>query len=524
MLGLLLGCLLVTVAPVDTVVVCPAEFRPALQPWVEYRTAQGHSIAFVDPSGTAEAIAERVRQQAKTPGVRFVVLVGDAEPNPDAPVAARARCVPTHVAKAKVNVHWGSEPTLITDNPYADFDGDGAPDAAVGRLTADTPDELRAMIDKIIAYERSTDFGLWRRQVNCVAGVGGFGMLADAILESSAQYFLTQNIPAAYRVSMTYGSWRSPYCPDPRQFHQTALDRLNEGSWFWVYIGHGQRFGLDWVRMPDNYYPIFNREHVGKLKSQHGSTLALFLACYIGAFDATDCLGEELLRQPGGPVAVLAGSRVTMPYAMSTMSVGLMDEVFQNGCPTLGEAMLRAKQAMLKPAGQNDERRKILDAIAAGLSPSQKLLDDERAEHVLLFNILGDPLLRLKHPQAVRVDVPASVAAGAVLTISGTAPIAGRATIELAVQRGRLRLPPPDRRAYRREDAALSEYQVYYRLANNPRLAMSDTLVARGPFELTLPVPDEASGEIQVNVFIEGKGDCAVGAAALRVEAKRTAE
>jgi len=380
--------------------------------------ARATKSSFVDPAGTAEAIAERVRQQAKTPGMRFVVLVGDAEPNANAPAVARARCVPTHVAQAKVNVHWGSEPTLITDNPYGDFDGDGVPEAAVGRLTADTPAELRAMIDKTIAYERSPDYGLWRRQVNCVAGVGGFGILADAIIESSAQYFITQNIPAAYRVSMTYGSWRSPYCPDPRQFHQAALDRFNEGSWFWVYIGHGQRFGLDWVRMPDNYYPIFNREHVGKLKCQHGATLALFLACYIGAFDASDCFGEDLLRQPGGPVAVLAGSRVTMPYAMATMSVGLMDEVFENQCPTLGEAMLRAKKAMLQPADTNDSRRKTLDMIAAGLSPSQKLLDDERAEHVLLFNILGDPLLRLKYPQAVRVETAASVQAGTSLTVS----------------------------------------------------------------------------------------------------------
>ena len=115
---LLLGSMLAAATPVDTVVVCPAEFRPALKPWVEYRTAQGHAIAFVDPTGTAEAIAERVRQQAKTPGVRFVVLVGDAEPHANAPAAARARCVPTHVAKAKVNIHWGSEPTLITDNAY----------------------------------------------------------------------------------------------------------------------------------------------------------------------------------------------------------------------------------------------------------------------------------------------------------------------------------------------------------------------------------------------------------------------
>ena len=83
--------------------------------------------------------------------------------------------VPTWEVPAKVVARFGSEPTIASDNGYADLDGDALPDLAVGRLTADTPAELAGMVGKILAYERSVDFGPWRRNVNLMAGLGGFG-------------------------------------------------------------------------------------------------------------------------------------------------------------------------------------------------------------------------------------------------------------------------------------------------------------------------------------------------------------
>ena len=64
----------------DTVVVSPPAYLGALQPWVAYRTAQGHSIAFISNVGTAVQIREAIRQQAKLGDLRYILLVGDAEP------------------------------------------------------------------------------------------------------------------------------------------------------------------------------------------------------------------------------------------------------------------------------------------------------------------------------------------------------------------------------------------------------------------------------------------------------------
>ena len=38
-----------------------------------------------------------------------------------------------------------------------------------------------------------------------------------------------------------------------------AVERLNEGCLFWVYLGHGQRQNVDYVHVPQGYYPILDR-------------------------------------------------------------------------------------------------------------------------------------------------------------------------------------------------------------------------------------------------------------------------
>ena len=174
---------------------------------------------------------------------RFITCCWSAMQNPaqDNDRAVRERCVPTHHARAVVNVKFGSEPEIASDNWYADLDDDRLPDVAIGRLTPDSPADFAEMVQKILAYERSADFGPWRRQIQFIAGLGGFGPLADAVLESSAKSLIGSGVPAPYTTTMTYGSWQSPYCPDPREFRQVTIDRLNEGSLFWVYIGHGQQ-------------------------------------------------------------------------------------------------------------------------------------------------------------------------------------------------------------------------------------------------------------------------------------------
>ena len=502
----------------DTAVVCPRAFLSALEPWLQYRERQGHRVTLISNTLSAEEIRAAIRVTAKSGGLKYVLLVGDAEPAADHDPEIRARCTPTYWVQAKVNVRWGSEPEIATDNWFADLDDDRLPDVAIGRITADTPEELAAIVRKILRYEQPSGRGEWQRQIHVVAGAGGFGLLADSALEMATRKFLTEGLPPAYRTTMTYGNWQSPYCPDPRLFHALTIERLNQGGLFWVYIGHGRPRRLDAVRVPGGAFPILNADDAGLLRCPQGCPIAVLLACYTGAFDKLqDCLGEELLRAPGGPAAVLCGSRVTMPYAMAVMGEALLDECFRQRRQTVGELVLHAKRR-LATAEHASDTRQLLDAIAAAISPSTEQVQEERLEHLDLFNLLGDPLLRLQYPQNLELRTADEIVAGGSLRIVGRSPLAGDGVLELVCRRDRTKATLPARPQFYPTDAFLRSFDTVYEQANDSVWTSQPFSSTGGEFQTELTVPAECRGPCYVRVFLRDSQDTALGAASVFVQ------
>jgi hypothetical protein len=269
--------------------------------------------------------------------------------------------------------------------------------------------------------------------------------------------------------------------------------------------------------VPGGQHHILGSDDVDKLRAARGAPIVLFLACYTGAYDlAEDCLAEEILRARGGPVAVLCGSRVTMPYAMSVLGIGLLKECFRERRETIGEVLLYAKRNMVF-APRDDQRSRQLDALAATLNPDSTDLAEERLEHLDLFNLLGDPLLRLRHLQEAKVEAVPTAVAGEPLTVRGTSPFDGEALVELVVRRDRLTFRPPGRVEYSDSPESVAEFQETYEKANDPRLASRRVKVERGRFETELDVPGGAWGECHVRVFVQGRAECAAGAADVTV-------
>lgn len=497
-----------------------------MKPWSDFRRAQGHRIASVNGTLAPEEIRRQIRELAKSGKPRFIVLAGDADKLPPGDRSRRGYSVPTHYVQAKVNVRWGSEPEIATDNWYADLDDDHLPDVAVGRLSADSAGQLATIVAKTIAYESGQRSGLprddeWRRHVNLIAGVGGFGALVDKAIETAAKSILAEGIPAGYVTTFTHASLTSPYCPAPAQFGETVVGRMNEGCLFWVYMGHGQPRELDRLQVPGGEHSIFQINDLGRLQIHRGAPIALFLACYTAAYDArSDCLAEELLRAAQGPVAAIGGSRVTMPYAMSVLGVELLKECFVNRRATVGEMLLYAKRGMVL-GGRDDPRSQQLDSLAGLLSPSAAELAAERLEHVHLFNLLGDPLLSLSHPRAVEVRVAGAAHPGDRLLVSGSSEIDGVAAVELVVRRDRLTFKPEARDDYWPSPEIDEEYQRTYLAANETRLAVARASVSGGRFEARLLVPGHAAGACHVRVFVQGRGQFAAGSANVQIAGDR---
>jgi hypothetical protein len=244
-----------------------------------------------------------------------------------------------------------------------------------------------------------------------------------------------------------------------------------------------------------------------------------------------------MLRQPYGPVAVVCGSRVTMPYAMSVMSVEMMNEYFQGECETLGELMLKAKQRMVALSNvrsdeasqsKDDNRyRQLLDALGESLSPTAKLLNAECREHVQLMQLLGDPLLRLRRPQDLALQLNRGTGtdgqfkSGEKVVVRGIAPEAGMLQLEIAYQRDRFRHRPSYRGDYDSSDEAFKKIQQDYLKAQDLVCARSVQTVKAGSFELEIEIPVGASGRCDVRAMMLGSGGIALDSKPIRIKSTR---
>jgi hypothetical protein len=470
----------------DVLVVCPAELRTALGPWESYRESQGHTLLVIDPPATAAELRTTIRNLAKQNQLQYVVLVGDVRH-----ARSDVSVVPTAYAKAQINVRWGSEPTIATDQLYADLDDDSIPDVAVGRIPAHSPSELSAVVRKILRYEQQADEGMWRRHVDIVAGVGGFGAVTDALVEAAGRSVIRETVPASYDVTPTFASSVNPASPPPDQFTAYVCRQLSAGSFAWIYLGHGLPTALDSIHTSAGDQPILSTADLPQLKCGANSPLAVLIACYTGAIDArSGCLAGDLALDEAGPVAVIAATRVTMPYGNAVFGCELLRACFNDRPSTLGELWKSAQRRTL--AGTPDDSlRKSLDALASGLSPPPVDLAAECREHVLMYQLYGDPLLRLQYPHDLELSTSSDAAAGKALTVNGQSDVAGDCTIELVADRGS---------------------------SSSLATAATTTLpVTPGPFHAALSLPQDTVGQYTIRAFVAGRSEFALGATSVKV-------
>lgn len=523
---------------VDTVVVRPAAWAGALGPWKAYRQAQGHRIAEVDASPDAQVIRSAIARlaEAQTDPIRYVLLAGDVS-------ASASQTIPACYYDSTAMSQFGGDAKLASDNPYADLDGDDYPDLAIGRIPADSAEQLQQVLARVMAFEQQRDFSAWRRDVHVVAGVGGFGAVADSVIEMTTRRFLADRIPGWSNLSMTQASVDSHYCPDPWRFSEACVGRLNQGGMFWVYIGHGHVKTLDYVRAGDDWLPILTHDHVPTVDVGSRPPIAVFLACYTGAFDAVEeCLAEELMLSPSGPIAALAASRVSGPYGLAMLSDGLLSSCFDDQVGTLGEVVLRAKQQLLQSSAQANTapshvlantapgpvpasttpramQLQMIDAIASAMSPADYDLAAERREHVWQMNLLGDPLLRLCHPGPLTLQVAERAAAGETLHIAGHSDVPGKLLVELVLRRDQVRKELDSLAVDLLSQVGRDGFQQRYRAANQRIVIQRDQpLAAAGDFSIELAIPAELPrGKYAVRAFLAGQATCRAGYCELNI-------
>lgn len=501
-------------AGADLLIVTLPRFRDGIEPLARHRRSRGLVTEVVTTREIYDefnhgrfapaAIQGFIRRAARTweRKPRFVLLVGDADL--DVEFISKHEVLPAFTTRTSYNGVTG------TDHPYALVDDDDRPDLAVGRLPVRREDDLVRLVDRIIAYERDVDGGDWRRRIGIIAAEAGFGAQVDALLESFARASIAKAVPEPFRVDVAYSRPGSPYYIPPARFPEHVARTLSGRAVAVTYLGHGSERALGPIRHRGRRFPVFAERDIASVDAGPRPPILTLICCYAGAFDSPseDCIAEELLRRPGGPIAVIASTRISHPLANAAFGDALLPGFFAAGRP-IGETLREAKLRLL------DGKSSLL--VAAGRAFLSKSVDPDRLfrEHLELYNLLGDPALvpALPDPLAT-LAADGAAAPGAVMRIHGTVSSgSGRAVISLERPHGRGR---PDRDAV--ESAPDGGVPDRSRTRGDAPLLEVEAEIRDGTFAADVTIPaDIEAGRFLVKVHADLGRVAAAGAVEIRI-------
>jgi hypothetical protein len=369
----------------DYIAIVHRSLWDAVQPLLDHRAAEGLAVVKVDPQDIYDEFSggmvdpEAIRAflgfayrnwNAGGRPPEYVLLVGDGhydfkgELRPGAP-----NLIPPYLLS--VDPHIGE---TATDNRYASVDGDDdfLPDMALGRIPARTAAEVTAVVDKIIAYERSAPPGEWQRRAVFVAdpqndSAGNFHLLSDQVRAM---------LPSAYASDTIY--YKASVALDaPGEMKASVRAAFENGALYLQWFGHAAR--ASWSN--DRVWEV---NDPAKLTPNNVWPFTAHYSCWSGYFinvlpsaqygNSDQSLGEALLLAPKrGSLADFSPSGLHVGPALKGLNQALIRAIFVDRIDRIGKA--------------TDAARKAYHASNAG---PPDIIDTQV--------LLGDPATRLKLP------------------------------------------------------------------------------------------------------------------------------
>ncbi|HXM48975.1 MAG TPA: C25 family cysteine peptidase [Pyrinomonadaceae bacterium] len=315
----------------DLVIVTHGDFRASADTLAAARRAQGMKVSvvdiedvfdeFSDGAHTPEALKDFLSwsNQHWTAPPRYALLFGDSSWDPR---NFMGQGYHDYVPTRQVDT---AELETASDDWLADFNSDGIPEIALGRLPARTTADASTMVSKILNYDQERAGGAPLRGALLVADGGFEGQSAQV-----------QSVLAPLTTVQTLN--RSAIGNDSLM-QVEIVDAIDQGPAIVNYFGHGSV--TVWTGAG-----LLNEDNASTLTNGNRPSLFVMMTCLNGyAGDAyIDSLAEIVLKNPqGGAFAVWASSGITEPVGQAQMNGQLYQLLLGAHPMTLGDAVRQAK-------------------------------------------------------------------------------------------------------------------------------------------------------------------------------------
>jgi hypothetical protein len=352
----------------DVVVISHPDFLDGLTDWLGTRAEQGFTVKVVDiedvyaqySGGVVDALALQryLARAATTLGARFALLVGgDSYDYRNYLGLGAVSFVPSIYTKAGAVWYTPSDAAIV------DFDGDGVPNMAIGRLPVRTANELENAISKILLFE-SKDYGR----------TALFAADADdpraSIPFRSASEMLVSLLGPSWQAGRAY---ISDLGISAARIAVSAA--FNDGRALINFVGHSGSTNWGDPSRPGSGN-LLSTADVALFTNYGRPAMVVQWGCWNTYYVSprTESLGNRLmLVGENGAVAVMGATTLTEDANENALARHLVPRLASPGA-TIGEAILAAKQRL---AAENSPQRDLSDVL-------------------LGWNLLGDPTMVLE--------------------------------------------------------------------------------------------------------------------------------
>ena len=306
--------------PLGFLIICPDAFYDSVLPLAQWKKKKGWHVSVKCLSETGSSPTEIKNYIANayhtwSPPPEYVLLIGDT---PQVPPAST------------------TTPVSRTDYPYALIDGnDFFAELLIGRLPANTTNELSTMVAKIIGYETTPymNDSSWFTRALMVA--------ANYPLDTMTTPIPTKRWVRDRFYEYGFNTIDTVYFP-PISGATEITNSVNQGVSFVNYRG-GIANPHGWA------YPNFDNTDVIGLSNGWKLPVVTSITCLNGNFGYETCFGEAWVRAgnpitPKGGVAFLgASAAITSSRWNNCLDMGIYWGILEEHIYNLGPALYRGK-------------------------------------------------------------------------------------------------------------------------------------------------------------------------------------